>query len=146
MPREAKIIKNNPPLIDGFAVQKADGAEFALQHNELLKIKGRMPQGGTNTVELLVASIPALLVMKGHAIRNRDKPKDAYDIYYCILNYSGGAKALAKDCEPLLASASAKRGYAAIAEKFADLDGFGPTSVRKFVEQTDILGERTADQ
>ena len=47
---------------------------------------------------------------------------------------------------PLLSHASAKEGYAGIAEKFAELEGYGPTSVRKFVGETAILGERTADQ
>lgn len=28
--------------------------------------------------------------MKGYAIAQRQKPKDAYDIYYCVLNYPGG--------------------------------------------------------
>lgn len=30
--------------------------------------------------------------------------------------------------------------------KFHHLDDFGPTSVRQFVEGSDALGERTADQ
>lgn len=146
MPREAKIKKNKPPLLEDFAVIKADGADLALEHFKLVKIKGPMPGGGTNTVEIAVASVPALLAMKGHAVLRRDKNKDSYDIYYCIRNYVGGPKALAKDCKPLLTFPSAKTGYAGIVEKFSELDGFGPISVRKFVEETAILGGRTPEQ
>jgi len=87
MPREAEIEKNVPALISEFAVQRASGAALALQFYKLVAIEGPMPTGGTNRVEIAVASIPALLAMKGFAIRDRHKQKDAYDIYYCVRNY-----------------------------------------------------------
>jgi hypothetical protein len=146
MPRHAKVQKNDPMLIENFAVQRADGADLALRFYEMVAIDGSMPGGSKNRVEIAVASIPALLAMKGFAITKRHKQKDAYDIYYCVRNYSGGHKALAKDCLPLLGTASGKEGYACIAEKFASPNGYGPSSVRKFVEDTNLLGDRTADQ
>jgi type III restriction enzyme len=81
--------------------------------------------------------------MKAFAINGRHKQKDAYDIYYCVRNFPGGPEALAKDCRPILALASGKEGYGHIVEKFAKPDGYGPTSVRKFVEDTKLLGDRT---
>jgi hypothetical protein len=145
-PFDMAIKKNKPPLIDDFAVQRADGAELALRFYNLVKISGQMPDGGFNRVEIAVASIPALLAMKGFAIQNRLKRKDAYDIYYCIRNYPGGPDALAVDCGPLLAHEEGAIGYQFIAGKFATLESFGPTSVRLFVDETQILGGRTADQ
>ena len=68
MPRNAEFIKNVPPLISDFAVQRADGADLALRFYQLVAITGPMPAGGTNRVEIAVCSIPALLAMKGHAI------------------------------------------------------------------------------
>ena len=146
MPRDARIEKNIPALIDNFAVQRADGADLALRFHQLVAVDGSMPGGGKNRVEIAVASIPALLAMKGYAIAQRHKQKDAYDIYYCVRNYPGGPEALANDCRPLLDHPNAKQGYTFIAEKFADPEGYGTTSVRKFVEETDLLGDRTADQ
>lgn len=146
MPRDAKVTKNDPVLIEDFAVQKADGADLALEFYELIKVNGPMPGGGKNTVEIAVASIPALLAMKGFALKKRKKEKDAYDIYYCIRNYPGGHEALAEDCRPLLARANAKEGYGYIAEKFDEREGYGPTCVRQFVEETNALQGRTPDQ
>ncbi|RTL63133.1 MAG: hypothetical protein EKK41_24105 [Hyphomicrobiales bacterium] len=146
MPRDADVAKNEPVLIENFAVQKASGADLALKFNEVVAVSGKMPDGGTNKVEIAVASIPALLAMKGFAVKLRKKHKDAYDIYYCVRNYPGGIEALAKASMPLLEHASGKQGFAHIAEKFDDPDGFGPTCVRLFVEETKILGERTAEQ
>ena len=35
MPRDAEIVKNDPPLISDFAVQRADGADLAMRFNDL---------------------------------------------------------------------------------------------------------------
>jgi len=146
MPRDAEIVKNVPALISEFAVQRASGAELALRYYKLVAIEGPMPDGGTNRVEIAVASIPALLAMKGFAIRDRHKQKDAYDIYYCVRNYPGGIDALVADCRPLLGLKEGREGFSCVADKFTALDAYGPMSVRRFVEDTQLLRERTADQ
>lgn len=146
MPRDAEIVRHTPPLIADFAVQRADGAELALRFYQLVAITGSMPGGGHNRVEIAVCSIPALLAMKGHALQGRFKQKDAYDIYYCVRNYPEGLAALAEACRPLLALPSGEEGYRHIAEKFESYDSFGPTCVRRFVEETHVLGERSPEQ
>jgi len=146
MPRDAEIVKNNPPLVNDFAVQKADGADLALHFYQLVAIDGPMPEGGTNRVEIAVCSIPALLAMKGHALNGRHKQKDAYDIYYCIRNYPDGIAALAEACRPILGHPSGEEGYRYIAVKFDTVEGYGPTCVRRFVADTKILGDRTSNQ
>ena len=146
MPRAAKVVRNRPPLVDQFAVQRADGVGLALRFPQRVEIRGRMPTGGTNRVMLTVASIPALLAMKGLAINSRFKRKDAYDIYYCIRNYPGAADALAEDCRAVNAVAEGAKGYGYIAAKFETFDSFGPTSVREFIADSDLLGDRTPEQ
>ena len=146
MPRDATIARNAPPLVANFAVQRADGADLALRFYQLVAIDGDMPDGRGNRVQIAVASIPALLAMKGYAITNRLKQKDAYDIYYSIRNFPGGVDALVAATRPLLDFETARTGYLHISGKFRRLDDFGPTSVRQFVDRPDVLGERTADQ
>lgn len=146
MPREADVEKNDPPLLSEFAVIRADGAELALAFPQLVAISGEMIGGGRNKVEIVVASIPALLAMKGYALGKRQKRKDAYDVYYCIRNYAEGIEALAQACKPVLAIKEGAKGYAYIKEKFAAFDMMGPTFVRQFVEESDAMGARTAEQ
>ena len=146
MPRDAEILKNSPPLIGDFAVQRASGADLAVRFYQMVAIEGPMPDGGNNRVEIAVASIPALLAMKGFAMNGRHKQKDAYDVYSCVRNYQAGIEALADACRPLLAHPSGKQGYSHIAEKFNEVDGYGPTCVRRFVQDTQILGGRTPEQ
>ena len=146
MPRDAMIAKNTPPLVADFAVQRADGADLALRFYQLVAIDGDMPDGGGNRVQIAVASIPALLAMKGYAIANRLKQKDAYDIHYSIRNFPGGIEALVAATEPLLDFETARTGYLHISDKFRHPDDFGPTNVRQFVDRPEMLEERTADQ
>ena len=96
-------------------------------------------------MELLVATIPALLVMKGYTLVGRDKKKDAYDIYFSARNYSGGPEALAVECAKLLGDEVARKGYAHIAAKFRHAEDFGPTTVRVFLEESAALGEMTPE-
>jgi hypothetical protein len=136
MPRDTSIRRRRPPLIAGLRVQGADAAEVALKNNVSLSVDGRMPDGRPNRVELLVASIPALLVMKGFALDGRDKPKDAYDIYYCVRNFPGGPTTLAEACRPLLEDPVARDGYSRIAAKFSTEDAFGPHTVSRFLGES----------
>lgn len=146
MPREAKPAKNKPPIVDNFAVQKADGAAIAFECNVIFSLKGTMPDGRNNSVEILVATIPASLVMKGYALVGRDKKKDAYDIYYSVRNYPGGPERLADDCRALLGNEIARKGFGHVASKFNAADDFGPQTVRAFLAESAALGEMTPEQ
>ena len=146
MPKDAAIAKNRPPIIDDFRVIRASGAGLALRSYEMVEITGKMPGGAANRVELAVASIPALLAMKGFALDRRYKRKDAYDVYYCVRNFPGGPDALAEVCRPLLEHDDATIGYRHVDDKFESANSTGPVNVRRFVEETDVLGERTPEQ
>jgi hypothetical protein len=146
MPDDAKTRKNRPPLVDGLRVIEASGGRVALDHNVVRHIEGRMPDGRNNSVDLLVASIPAFLVMKGYALIGRDKKTDAYDNYFSVRNFDGGPIALAEACKELLADESVTTGYRNIAGKFQHEDDFGPQTVKAFLAESDALGEMTAEQ
>lgn len=133
MARDARPEKNKPPLLENFAVMKGDGVGLALENRILTEVSGTMPDGRNNTVSLHVATAPAFLVMKGFALRGRDKPKDAYDIYFTIRNFVGGSEALAEECRALLGHEDAACAYRIIRDKFDGIDNFGPSTVRKFL-------------
>jgi nucleotidyltransferase AbiEii toxin of type IV toxin-antitoxin system len=147
MPKDAVVKEHNPPLIDGLRVLPIDGGIYALKHYQEITIDGNMPDGRPNKVKVLVATPPALLVMKGYAIVGRDKRKDAYDIWFCIRNFEGGEKALAEECKPLLEEEEAKQAFINISDKFRTEDDFGPRTVREFLEASpDKCGDMTLEQ
>lgn len=146
MPRGARGDQNEEKLVEGLRVQGAHGGDVALVQNTLKKFEGQMPDGRPHQVELLVATIPALLVMKGYALVGRDKNKDAYDFYFSARNFAGGPAALAAECEKLMDDAVARKGYEHIAGKFRHAEDFGPKTVRLFLEESASLGEMTPEQ
>lgn len=146
MPRGAKGDQNEEKLVEGLRVQGAHGGDVALAHHVTRRFEGTMPDGRSNEVELLVATIPALLVMKGYALVGRDKKKDAYDIYFSVRNYSGDPTALAVECAKLLDDEVARRGFEHIVSKFRYTEDFGPKTVRLFLEESAALGEMTPEQ
>ena len=132
-PAKPKVQGGKPPRLAKFRVIDAVGAEFALRNPRRVPLEGVMPDGRHNRVELSVTDFPAFLVMKGHALMGRDKPKDAYDIYYVCKHYTDGHDALADSCRPLLTEAIALQGFKAIRDKFRQQHGFGPDTVRDFL-------------
>jgi len=146
MPRNVQLTKNQPPILAGFAVQRADGADIAMQSFVRHELRGIMPDGRQNSVNLRVASIPALLVMKGYALTGRSKPKDAYDIYYVVRQFEGGPEQLAEACKPLLENDIAVKGYQKIASKFTHLNDYGPETVKRFLVESGGIEARSEAQ
>lgn len=85
-----------PRHLDRFRPLDADGCAAAFFHPERLKIEGVSIAGYRNKVEIAVASIEDFLIMKSYALAGRDKPKDAYDICYCLEHAPGGPDAIGR--------------------------------------------------
>jgi hypothetical protein len=92
-----------------------------------------------------VAAIVPFIVMKGMAMFDRLKEKDAYDIYYCVRGYPGGIDALAAEFAPHVAHGLVAEGLRKIAGKFASPGSFGPTAIADF-EQVDAAEDRARIQ
>jgi predicted nucleotidyltransferase len=131
-PKEVKLKKNRPKLLHNFRVLQADGCAAAFNAPVEIVLVGQTIRGAKNTVRLRVASLPDFLVMKAHALAGRDKPKDAYDICYCLTNFPGGLDALAAAWKQRLHEEDVKRAIAILHEKFETVDAFGPGQVVDF--------------
>jgi predicted nucleotidyltransferase len=97
-----------------------------------LTISGQTARGANNTVHLRVASLPDFLVMKAHAIAGRDKPKDSYDLCYCLQYYPGGIGVVAADWKQRAGDKNIAKAKAILREKFSDVKAFGPQQVVEF--------------
>jgi hypothetical protein len=64
-----------------------------------------------------VSSVVAFLVMKGMALHDRLKEKDAWDIHFTVTNYPGGLDALAQQIRPHVDNGLVQEGLRKI-EKF----------------------------
>ena len=107
------------------------GCEVAFDPPDFPAIPGPTADGNIASLRLRVVSVAGFLVMKSHAL-SRDKPKDAYDLCYCLQHYGGGM-------EELAARWRAKRGIPAVEDaikilglEFESPHANGPRQVVEF--------------
>ena len=117
--------------------RKARGADLAFDRPQVITLQGTLPGQGEDTAQVQVASLPAFLTMKGIALGDRLKEKDAWDIYYCLRHFPGGMEAIIKDLQPKMESALVQEALSNLEEKFSDTDSVGPVHVANFEEITD---------
>jgi hypothetical protein len=141
-PKDVKLERNNPKLTPNFRVLQADGCGSAFNNPVEIEFAGQSARGATNIVRLRVASLPDFLVMKALALAGRDKPKDSYDICYCLNNFPGGLEALAAAWKGRIQEADVVRAVKILRDKFATLGAFGPWHVVEFLDPPD----RTAQE
>jgi hypothetical protein len=121
----------------GVHARKARGCDIAFESPVEVRVEGILPGGGKDAVVVRVASIVPFLVMKGMALADRLKEKDAWDICYCIRNFPGGMDALVEEFRPWLTHGLVREGLRKIADAFASVDHHGPVLAADFDEITD---------
>ena len=117
--------------------RKARGCDLVFEHANEISLSGTLPSGAKNEVIVKIPSVGAFLAMKGMALWDRMKEKDAYDIYYCCKHFPGGLPAIEKAIKPLMANKLAQEGLGKIHAKFLTVDSIGPSWVADFMEIID---------
>ncbi len=123
--------------IQGMKARKARGCDLAFDMVREISVEGEIPGGGLDRVTVRIASIVPFLVMKGMALDDRLKEKDAWDIYYCLIAYPGGIDALVEEFRPHLSHGLVREGLGKIATHFSSLKSLGPKFVADFEEAGD---------
>jgi len=123
--------------IQDIRARKARGCDLAFDSSITVTLEGELPDGGKDKVSFQVAGIVPFLVMKGMAMYERMKEKDAYDIYYCVEHYPGAVEGLASEFRPYLENKLIIEGLEKISSKFASIEHIGPKWVADFLEIAD---------
>jgi predicted nucleotidyltransferase len=111
------------------------GAEVAFQDNSMETI------GTDDGVQTRVAGIASFIVMKSIALVERAKPKDAYDIHFCLENYPDGPVLLAEQFAPLLEQQEVREALRKLSRRFLDEESEGP---RMVADVEEVMGESRA--
>jgi hypothetical protein len=133
-PAEKRRKRSKPRLMPDFRPLDADGCAAAFLHPERLPIEGRMISGAENRVQVLVAALPDFLIMKAYALAGRDKPKDAYDLCFCLDNAPGGIETLARAWREWRESPLVAAAVAHLRVKFTAVSSCRPQQVAIFRE------------
>ena len=123
--------------VQSVRARKARGCDLAFTNSVSVAFEGGRPGGGRDRSSFRVAGLVPFLVMKGMALFDRMKEKDAYDIYYSIEHFVGGPEALAKKFASSPKNSLVREGLAKIRSKFASIDHVGPRWVADFLEIAD---------
>jgi len=121
--------------------RKARGCDLVFDHFRPLKVSANMPDGARNEVNIKIAGIIPFLVMKGMALWERYKEKDAYDIYFTLLHYPGGIDELVKTFRPFKSNKLVCEGLGKIRAKYISTEAPGPVWLINF-EDVDEEEER----
>jgi hypothetical protein len=103
--------------------QPVHGTDIAFRDNAVL------PIGASGEVEIRVAGIAAFLTMKSIALHARERPKDAYDIHYCLEHYPDGIEGLVAQFLSLKDDELVIEGVQKLAAKFRSEEDDGPRMV-----------------
>jgi len=120
--------------VQDLKARKARGCDLVFEMTEEVKIEGHLPSGAQDAARVKVAGVVPFVVMKGMALADRIKEKDAWDIWFCLRNYPGGTKALAELFSPHIQHGLVQEGLRNISEKFASIAHVGPLWVADFDE------------
>lgn len=123
--------------IQEIRARKVRGCDLAFKDPVEVAIEGTLPGGAKDSASIRVASIVPFLIMKAIVLDERMKEKDAYDIYYCLKQYSDKLDELVSEFRPHLKNGLIQEGLVKLARNFASEDHIGPKFVTAFEEITD---------
>lgn len=125
-------------VVQDMKPRKARACDLAFQNPVEVVLEGTLPEGGKDRAIIRIASVTAFLMMKAQALNNRIKEKDAYDIYYCLVNYPGGLDSLGEEICRYLENPLVVEGLNILAEKFQSPEHSGPTFIANFLWEVDL--------
>ena len=133
-PLEKRRKGKGPRLAPGFRPLDADGCAAAFLHPKQVRIEGHTISGAENHVVVLVAAVEDFLIMKTYALAGRDKPKDAYDICYCLDQPPGSVELLAQAWRSRRGDQLVASAIGHLREKFASVRSYGSQQVVAFYD------------
>ncbi|RJP32284.1 MAG: hypothetical protein C4547_14210 [Phycisphaerales bacterium] len=122
LPRE----QESHAVIQDMVVGMLRGIDLALDHTVTITLTGALPDGTVNELRMRIASAAAFICMKAHALNERKREKDAYDVYFCLRHCDGGPTSLADTVRPLMGHPRMNEAIGILRSKFAAIDRVGP--------------------
>jgi len=116
--------------------RKARGSDLVFDRQLIVDVpvEGRLPNGAKLRAHVRVAGPVPFLVMKANAVTGRDKPKEAYDIWFLLSLHPAGLKGLAEAVNEHAEHGLVHEALGHLADAFASLQHIGPRSVADFLE------------
>ncbi len=118
-----------------FAASTMRGLDLALAHAVQVTLEGTDLEGRNVTRSVPVCAPHLFIALKGLAIANRDKHKDAYDLYYVLKHDDRGPEALGKMLAAFSDQLPVTDAIGVLDRDFQSVDGRGPVDVCRFLDR-----------
>jgi hypothetical protein len=123
--------------VQGLKAMKTTGGDFAFKFEpRRVTLEAPRPDGAIDTARVNVVALVPYFIMKTAAM-GRGKAKDAYDLYFLIKHYPGGAKQLALEFSGSSKTSTVRKMREKLSEKFASVNHTGPVDVANFMDLSD---------
>ena len=137
-PKEVKLKKNRPKLLEGFRVLQANGCGTAFHAPVRLEVSGRTVRGANNKVHLRIASLPDFLVMKAPYLGRARQAQRRVQYSVTASNiFQTASTRIGQRLEEPPQRKDVARAIEILRDKFASVDAFGPGQVVEFQGSVD---------
>ena len=116
------------------------GLDLAFSDRFIHTLEGFNNRGDWVSRDLWVCGPGALIVLKALACRGREKPKDAFDLYYVLQNFENGPYGVAARLRTWADHPVVDRALGYLRSDFADVTRIGPRRVARFLGLEEDVG------
>jgi hypothetical protein len=120
-------------LTSDFAAIKMLGLDLALQNKVMIELEGRDLQDRQVKRSLPICPPHVFVLLKAIAMKNRDKQKDAYDLYYVLRHADGGPGRLGQMLRDFREHVAFSEMTDSLQRDFETIDSRGPADVCAFL-------------
>ncbi len=124
-------------LESDFGAVITPGLNLAFRDKEIVPMDGITIMGERAKRDIPVCGPGAFVILKALAFDSRGAPKDAYDLYYTIRNFSRGAEEVADRIIGLLPDTEGEKALGILGRDFTSADLVGPLRAAEFIGDTD---------
>jgi hypothetical protein len=128
--------------VGGLLARKCHGADIAFKEFFEMRMEGELPTGGKTLETVKVVNLVGSITMKGIALGERYKEKDAYDIYFLVKYFNGGPWQVANEMRRVFSDALVRESVDIIRKEFRDRDSAAVVWVSDFLDEFGEMKER----
>jgi hypothetical protein len=120
-------------LESDFAALIADGLQLVERDRRKVLIAGTTLRRERAERWIWVCGPASFVVLKAHANRKREKPKDAFDLHYVLVNIEGGVDGVGASLRTMLDDPDAVAAVRFLREDYRTMDSIGPGRAAYFL-------------
>ncbi len=127
-PRSARLQN----LAKDFAAVIADGLQLVERDRRKVHLAGQTLREEEAGRSIWVCGPASFVILKARAVHLREKPKDAYDLHYVLVNWEGGVSDIAISLRAFLDDRDALEAIEFLRTDYATMDSIGPARTAYF--------------